>query len=161
MNALCANNFQTNQMHTIIELGSKSFPGTISVDDDEKLFELAKTGIYLELDLFGIEVSLYQANEPFAMPSDSQRIQMINKLFDNGYDKVVIAHDIHTKHRLVRHSTSFCFFFSFLLAIVLNAFEPFMFRSPTGNVRRSRLHAHSEAHRAHDENPRIHAGEDR
>ncbi len=77
------------------------FSGTISVSDEETLLELAKSGIYLELDLFGIEVSLYQANEPFAMPSDSQRIQMIKFLFDNGHDKVVIAHDVHTKHRLV------------------------------------------------------------
>ena len=56
----------------------------------------------MEWDLFGVEVSLYQANESFMMPSDSQRIEMIKFLLENGYeDKVVIAHDVHTKHRLV------------------------------------------------------------
>ena len=73
------------------------------MDDHSTLLDLAKSGVYLELDLFGIEVSLYQANESFAMPSDSERIQMIKFLLANGYeDNVVIAHDVHTKHRLVR-----------------------------------------------------------
>ena len=36
------------------------------------------------------------------MPSDAQRIQTVKFLLDEGYlDRVVISHDIHTKHRLV------------------------------------------------------------
>ena len=36
------------------------------------------------------------------MPSDAQRIQMIKFLIDQGYQqRVMMAHDIHTKHRLV------------------------------------------------------------
>ena len=37
------------------------------------------------------------------MPSDAQRIQRIKHLVDNGFeDKILIAHDIHTLHRMVR-----------------------------------------------------------
>ena len=36
------------------------------------------------------------------MPSDAQRLAFLRCLLDNGYgSKVLIAHDIHTKHRLV------------------------------------------------------------
>ena len=37
------------------------------------------------------------------MVSDAQRIQKIKLLIQNGYlDKILMSHDIHTKHRLVR-----------------------------------------------------------
>ena len=37
------------------------------------------------------------------MPSDAQRIQQVKLLADNGYaDRVVVAQDMHLKHRLVR-----------------------------------------------------------
>ena len=36
------------------------------------------------------------------MPSDAQRIKMVKLLIDNGYQQhIMLAHDIHTKHRLV------------------------------------------------------------
>ena len=36
------------------------------------------------------------------MPSDAQRIKMVKLLIDNGYQqRIMLAHDIHTKHRLV------------------------------------------------------------
>lgn len=36
------------------------------------------------------------------MPSDAQRIQWVKFLVEQGYrDRVLIAQDIHTKHRLV------------------------------------------------------------
>ena len=36
------------------------------------------------------------------MPNDAQRIQMVKLLVDHGYQqRVMLAHDIHTKHRLV------------------------------------------------------------
>ena len=59
-------------------------------------------GAYCEFDLFGIEVSHYQLCLDADMPSDAERIQRIKHLIEEGYeDKIVIAHDIHTKHRLV------------------------------------------------------------
>ena len=36
------------------------------------------------------------------MPSDAQRIQWVKFLLEQGYrDRLLIAQDIHTKHRLV------------------------------------------------------------
>ena len=38
------------------------------------------------------------------MPSDAQRIDFIRELIADGYaEKIVIAHDICTKHRLVKY----------------------------------------------------------
>jgi len=75
----------------------------------------------MEFDLFGVEVSHYQLNEHIDMPSDAQRIgchlsrrcdlsnQMtydhvteawLSLLASKGYlSKLLISHDIHTKHR--------------------------------------------------------------
>ena len=36
------------------------------------------------------------------MPSDAQRIQKVKLLIEAGYiDRILLAHDSHTKHRLV------------------------------------------------------------
>ena len=38
------------------------------------------------------------------MPSDAQRIDMINHLILEGYgDEVLVSHDIHTPHRLTKY----------------------------------------------------------
>ena len=59
-------------------------------------------GSYLEFDLFGVECSHYQLNGQVDMPSDAQRINRLYQLIVEGYeDKLLISHDIHTKHRLV------------------------------------------------------------
>ena len=72
--------------------------------DRSKLLELASTGVYLEYDFFGIEMSYYQWNPAVDVISDGQRIQNIKFLASEGYaDKVVIAHDVHTRHRLVKY----------------------------------------------------------
>ena len=66
------------------------------------LVELAKTGCILEHDFFGIEVSHYQNNLKVDFLSDAQRIYRIKHLIDHGFeDQLVIAHDVHTRHRLV------------------------------------------------------------
>lgn len=37
------------------------------------------------------------------MPSDAQRVQKVKTLVEAGYaHRVMLSHDIHTKHRLVR-----------------------------------------------------------
>ena len=75
-----------------------------TIQDDSKLLELAKTGIYLEYDFFGIELSYYQPNPAVDNITDAQRIQKIKLLASEGHeDQVVIAHDIHTRHRLVKY----------------------------------------------------------
>lgn len=74
--------------------------GTLS--EDEHLLEFAKLNAYNQFDLFGTECSYYQFNEEQDMPSDAQRIQKIRLLIENGYsEKILMSHDIHTKHRLV------------------------------------------------------------
>lgn len=76
------------------------FTGTIQTKD--KLLEFASLGCYSEFDLFGIETTHYQQVEEIDMPGDATRIQWIKWLVDAGYEeKITIAHDIHTKHRLV------------------------------------------------------------
>jgi phosphotriesterase-related protein len=52
--------------------------------------------------LFGNECSFYQINPTADMPSDAQRIQKIMQLIEEKRsDRILVAHDIHTKHRLV------------------------------------------------------------
>ena len=77
-----------------------------TIYDTETLLEFAKLGSYCEYDLFGIETSHYQLWQAVDMPSDAQRIAFIRTLLDSGYShKVLVAHDIHTKHRLVSSIT--------------------------------------------------------
>ena len=69
----------------------------------ETLMDLANGGCYLEWDLFGNETSYYPLSD-IAMPSDAQRIDFIAKMVAEGFgERVVIAHDVCQKHRLVRY----------------------------------------------------------
>ena len=71
--------------------------------DYDVLTEIAQSGCYLEYDLFGLESSHYPLSE-IDMPSDAQRMDFIVRLVNDGFgDRVVIAHDVCTKHRLVRY----------------------------------------------------------
>ncbi|XP_072524787.1 N-acetyltaurine hydrolase [Salminus brasiliensis] len=75
-----------------------------SIFDPVELLEFAKLGSYLEYDLFGTEMLNYVFNTNVDMPSDSQRIQTLAFLIKEGYeDKLLIAHDIHTKNRLTKY----------------------------------------------------------
>ena len=71
--------------------------------DYDVLTEIAQSGCYLEYDLFGLESSHYPLSE-IDMPSDAQRMDFIVRLVNDGFgDRIVIAHDVCTKHRLVRY----------------------------------------------------------
>ena len=71
--------------------------------DYDVLTEIAQSGCYLEYDLFGLESSHYPLSE-IDMPSDAQRMDFIVRLVNDGFgDRVVVAHDVCTKHRLVRY----------------------------------------------------------
>ena len=75
-----------------------------TIFDREILVDLAAAGCYLEYDLFGSEMTQYSADLTVDLPSDSQRVQLIKFLVDEGYeDQIVIAHDIHTRHRLLKY----------------------------------------------------------
>lgn len=74
-----------------------------TVFNPNQLLSLAASGCYLEWDLFGNEGSYYPLAD-LDMPSDAQRLALIKGVVDAGYaDKVVIAQDICTNHRLVRY----------------------------------------------------------
>ena len=74
-----------------------------TISDVGVLMDLAQSGCYLEYDLFGYESSFYPLSD-FAMPNDAQRMDFIQLLIDEGYtDRVVIAHDICSKHRLAKY----------------------------------------------------------
>lgn len=67
----------------------------------EELVEFAREGIYVELDCFGLEGSLFPPNPLMATLSDAQRLELVRHLLDAGVgDRVLLAHDICQKHRL-------------------------------------------------------------
>ncbi|KAJ8377993.1 hypothetical protein AAFF_G00249300 [Aldrovandia affinis] len=75
-----------------------------TIFDEGELLEFAKMGSYLEYDLFGMELLNYPYKLEVDMPSDSQRVKTLAFLVAEGYeDRIVIAHDIHTKNRLTKY----------------------------------------------------------
>ena len=69
----------------------------------ETLKNIAESGCYLEWDLFGTENSYYPFNPNIDMPSDAKRMDDIAWIVSEGYGrKVVVAHDICHKHRLMK-----------------------------------------------------------
>ena len=75
-----------------------------TISDFDTLRSLASTGCYLEWDLFGNESSHYPLAD-VDMPSDGQRMDVIGRVVsDLGCeDRIVLAHDICTRHRLIRY----------------------------------------------------------
>jgi phosphotriesterase-related protein len=72
--------------------------------DLRALGELAATGVYLEFDLFGHELSHYPFDRRGFMPSDAQRVDQIVWLIEQGYGSIILlSHDICFKHRLARY----------------------------------------------------------
>ncbi|XP_063244923.1 phosphotriesterase-related protein isoform X2 [Bacillus rossius redtenbacheri] len=64
--------------------------------------EFAALGAYCQQDLFGTECSYYQLHPMYDMPSDAQRLSNVTALLREGReDRVLMSHDIHTKHRLM------------------------------------------------------------
>ena len=94
----------------VLASGGAELPRVIMGHLDRTVFEfdalerIAATGCYLEWDLFGNEGSYYPRAPEVDMPSDAQRLDFIKRIADAGYaDRVVIAQDIFTKHRLIRY----------------------------------------------------------
>ena len=68
------------------------------------LTEIAKSGCYMEWDLFGTENSYYPLNPNIDMPSDAKRMDDIAWISSEGYGrKVLVSHDICAKHRLDKY----------------------------------------------------------
>ena len=93
----------------VLASGGAELPRVIMGHLDRTIFEfdalerIAATGCYLEWDLFGNEGSYYP-RAAVDMPSDAQRLDFIKRIADAGYaERIVIAQDIFTKHRLIRY----------------------------------------------------------
>ena len=70
----------------------------------EDFKKVAESGCYVEWDLFGTERSYYSANTKIDMPSDATRMDQIAYLASEGFgDKLVVAHDICSKERLLKY----------------------------------------------------------
>lgn len=71
--------------------------------DPVDMLTLARTGCYLEFDLFGQESSYYPLS-PIDMPNDAGRVDHLIRLIDAGYgEKLLIAQDICRKTALVAY----------------------------------------------------------
>jgi phosphotriesterase-related protein len=65
--------------------------------------ELAKTGCYLEMDLFGLESSFYPVGD-IDMPNDAMRVDKIVALAEAGHlEQVLVSLDIDTRTRLTKY----------------------------------------------------------
>jgi phosphotriesterase-related protein len=65
--------------------------------------ELAKTGCYLEQDLFGWETSYYPIAD-LDMPNDAIRLNRIIELMSAGFgDQILVSQDIDTCVRLTKY----------------------------------------------------------
>ncbi len=83
--------------------GTNVFHRVGTIQENEALAEFASLGAYCQFDLFGVENSYYSLAKHIDYPSDAQRMDLIRHLLKEGFeDQVLIAQDIHTKHRLVR-----------------------------------------------------------
>jgi len=94
-------------MRIFLEAGGKAERMILShtertIQDYGKLSEFAKFGTYIQYDLFGIETSFYSYSDKIDFPSDAQRIDALKYLANEEKieDRILVAQDIHTKHRL-------------------------------------------------------------
>lgn len=75
-----------------------------TIQDLPGLLRLAASGCWLEFDCFGLESSYYPFDPRLATLSDAQRLELVRGLTDAGLgDRILLAHDICTKHRLTRY----------------------------------------------------------
>src|SRR5262245_54825599 len=75
-----------------------------TIADVGSVIELARTGIWLEYDLFGLENSYYPYNPSFDMPNDGGRMAHVLALIEAGYgDRLLLSHDIAYKTSLVKY----------------------------------------------------------
>ena len=70
----------------------------------ETLSAIGAAGCWFEWDLFGNESSYYRLNPSIQHPNDGTKLADIRRLIAEGYgERIVIAHDICSRHRLVKY----------------------------------------------------------
>ncbi len=84
--------------HTIISHVERT------VFQKDLLRELAETGVYLNWDQFGREISYYWPNTKINIPNDGTKIDDVAWAVAEGYgDQVMLAHDVCYKTRLLKY----------------------------------------------------------
>lgn len=72
-----------------------------TVSGPDQLIAIARRGIWLSLDCFGLETAFYPLNPAIAMPNDGGRLVLAEAVMSAGFaDHLLIAQDICQKHRL-------------------------------------------------------------
>lgn len=75
-----------------------------TIFDQSILDEVASTGVFMNYDLWGHEISYYPLNPSAYMPSDQHRLEQVEHLIDNKHaHQLLLAHDICSKHRLKKY----------------------------------------------------------
>jgi phosphotriesterase-related protein len=75
-----------------------------TIADVRAVVDLARTGLWLEYDLFGMENSYYPYNPSFDMPNDGGRMAHVLALIEAGHgDQLLLSHDIAYKTALVKY----------------------------------------------------------
>jgi phosphotriesterase-related protein len=75
-----------------------------TIADVREVVALARTGLWLEYDLFGLENSYYPYNPSFDMPNDGGRMAHVLALLEAGHgDRLLLSHDIAYKTSLVKY----------------------------------------------------------
>jgi phosphotriesterase-related protein len=75
-----------------------------TIADVKAVVDLARTGIWLEYDLFGLENSYYPYQPSFDMPNDGGRMAHVLALIEAGHqDQLLLSHDIAYKTSLVTY----------------------------------------------------------
>lgn len=77
-----------------------------TVPSHQGLVSVIERGCSVAFDCFGLETSYYPVPgiTDVVMPNDAQRLGWIEGLIETGHtDRVLVAHDICTKHRLARY----------------------------------------------------------
>lgn len=72
--------------------------------DDGAFQEIAATGCYLELDLFGYESAYFPAFPDFDMPNDGDRVRRVRRLLEKGHgDRILLSGDMGNRHHRKRY----------------------------------------------------------
>jgi phosphotriesterase-related protein len=75
-----------------------------TITDVRAVIDLARTGLWLEYDLFGLENSYYPYHPAFDMPNDGGRMAHVLALIEAGHhDRILMSHDIAYKTSLVKY----------------------------------------------------------
>src|SRR4030095_3157291 len=75
-----------------------------TIADVRAVIDLARTGIWLEYDLFGMETSYSPYHPSFDMPNDGGRMAHVLALVTAGHrDQILLSHDIAYKTSLVKY----------------------------------------------------------